>query len=238
MRREMFEEGMLGADYVEWPSVLFYQEAHTIYVENELRAGAKPGALLSLFKTIAIWRQLCFVIKQQLLHGRGTRVEGIGTFTLDVKEAPCFFADPIFMKVYKISAHKKPIKGATLNQGIQYTSVLKGMRDRACTRDDVEKVVEVMAEAVRWAIDHGVKSLSLQVTHFSRVRAKPFFLSPLSLLHAHYLFLVTRLSVYRLTSSPNPSLPSSFLGGRHGRRCVWPRRRRPPRSRHALHRRV
>lgn len=164
MRRDMFQEGMLGPDYVEWPSMLFYREAHAVYVDNETRAGVKPATLLPLVKMIAIWRQLCFVVQELLLRGRGTRVEGIGTFSLDVKKVPCFYPDPVFMRVYKISSPKRPIKGATLNHGVQYTSVTQSLRNYTCTRDDVEKVVEVMAEAARWAIDHGIKSYAIQVT--------------------------------------------------------------------------
>ena len=110
----------------------------------------------------AIWRSVGKMIRQQLARGKGTRVEGLGTFTLCVKGSPAFFPDPLFAKIYGLRPHRKPIKGSTLNSSVQFCLVDKLTRGGA-PRDDVEQVLAAVPHTIRWALDHEVSSIMLQV---------------------------------------------------------------------------
>ena len=63
---------------------------------------------------------------------------------------------------YGLQPARKPIKGSTLNVPVQFTSVDKVTKGGA-RRDDVEEVLAAIPNAIRWALDHDVPSLMLQV---------------------------------------------------------------------------
>jgi hypothetical protein len=156
------EQGLLHTDLIEWPSVRFLQECHRIYNEKELRTGARPDHIISLFRMFDIFRAICEVIAAQLIRNKGTKIDGIGTITLDVSNDPCFFPDPMFEKCYDIKGNKRPIRGSVHNQSVQFTAVGAATREETA-RDDTERVLEMIANGLRWALDHDIPSLSLQL---------------------------------------------------------------------------
>lgn len=158
------EDGLLHADLVAWPSVRFFRESHKHYKEGESRKlpPTKKSQILTLFKVVDIWRAISKVIHIQLCKGKGTKIDGMGIFTLDVYKDPAFFPDHLFRKCYNIIGHKQPIKSSNLIQGIQFVQVGKVTKGGA-TRDEIEKVLEIVALGIRWALDRDVPSLMLQV---------------------------------------------------------------------------
>ena len=162
-RRKM-EGGLLHTEEIEWCPVKLFEQCHRLYVEKCRRAKppVKEKNIINIYRMIDIWRSICKTIQSHLMRGKGTKIDGIGIFTLDVSGDPCFFPDPIFRRVYGLQPHRKPIKGSTLNVTVQFTSVDKITKGGA-PRDEVEQVLAAIPYAIRWALDHSVSSLMLQV---------------------------------------------------------------------------
>jgi hypothetical protein len=162
----LMEDGLLHADLVTWPSVRLLRECHKRYKETEARKPipTKQSQIISLFRMVDIWRAICKVIHIQLCKGKGTRVDGMGIFTLDINQDPAFFPDHMFHKCYNIIPNKNPIKSTNLIQAIQFVHVAKVTKGGA-TRDEIEKVLEIIALGIRYALDRDVPSFMLQVGH-------------------------------------------------------------------------
>jgi hypothetical protein len=157
------EGGLLHTDLVEWPTVKVYQECHRLFKTTAIRQSGNPDIkVLSLFQMIDIWRSVCKVAEDQLCKGRGIKLEGFGTLTLDAKLSPAFFPEMFFEKTHGLPCNTRPMKGSTINQSLPYCSVDKATKGGAL-RDNVEKVMAAMASGVRWALDFDVPSLMLQL---------------------------------------------------------------------------
>ena len=100
MATRKMEDGLLHCDLVEWPPVRFFQESHKLYQVAAARRGDDSTRILSLIRSIDIWRSVCKVISQQIMRGRGTKIDGVGLFSLDVNNNPAFFPDPLFKRIY------------------------------------------------------------------------------------------------------------------------------------------
>ena len=164
LAKRKMEDGLLHTELVEWCPVKLFENCHRLYVERCRRARppVKTKDILSLYSMIDIWRSVCKTIQWQMSRGKGTKIDGVGIFTLDVTGHPCFFPDPMFRRNYGLQPARQPIKGSTLNVPVQFTSVDKATKGGA-PRDIVENVLAAIPNAIRWALDHDVPSLMLQV---------------------------------------------------------------------------
>mmetsp|Transcript_15904 Transcript_15904/g.20635 ORF Transcript_15904/g.20635 Transcript_15904/m.20635 type:complete len:1035 (+) Transcript_15904:85-3189(+) len=164
------EDGLLHTDLVEWPSVRFLRESHKLYRETELRKliPTKESQILSLFRMVDIWRATSKVIHMQLCKGKGTKIDGIGVITLDVHSNPAFFPDNLFKKCYNVITNHPYIKGSSMTQSLPYVHIAKVTKGGA-SRDEIEKVIEIIAHGIRWALDRDITSLMLQVGHIGEL---------------------------------------------------------------------
>ena len=125
------ENGLLHMELIEWCPVRFYAQAHKLYLDRCKRAKPQVKDPISRMHMVSIWRGVGKTIEMQMAKGKGTKIDGIGIFTLDVAGNPAFFPDPLFYKIYGLCSHRKPIKGNTLNAPVQFMTVNKVVRGGA-----------------------------------------------------------------------------------------------------------
>ena len=125
-----------------------YDILHSCYQRRLHRYG-------SLEEVLSIWHTVGKILEANLLHGRGTRIDGLGTFTYSTTGSPCFLASSDFKARAGLKQAGAPTVGA---QPVSKLSLTRVASEAGLPRSLAEKTGSAVLQHLSTSVRDGARA--------------------------------------------------------------------------------